>query len=726
MKIRKKRRKKDNRGMSLVMVITTVALVSILVVVALSVSLMNIQMKAVYRNSVDNFYDAESAMDEIRTGLQQEVSMAATGAYMDVMEQYSSTAYQSDMRRNIFRSRYRSILKERLGDAADTSLYDIARLRGYIGDAHRYQAANGQGADLHTVAGKTPRLDVTDAGLVIRDLEMIYTDEENYVSVVNTDIVLAYPELNFIQSTSTPDLLSYCIVADDGVTANNGNRLLILEGNIYAGNYGEAGDGGFTVANGGTVSMAARGLLITQGGLNVRENGSFSTGGKTMLWADNLNLWSNSDLLLSGTAYVADDMTIVGSGRVTLEGEYYGFGNPNSAKLAASVNEEAVDADEAAYSSAIVINGVADSGKASIHMNGLTRLMLAGNAYIGSGGAMMGESLAVKSSQTAYLAPADCFTVDTTNPTTDLSTQLQEDRYLDYSALSRYHAVGVVRQVSVDGLAYYFLKFQNAAEAAAFDAEYFANDSNAAKREQYLSLYVDEQELTIRESAAVEKIVNGSILVWDYKGVRTIEPDLAGGTDITDNSYYARQQADWHDRYNAYNHFLTSDYIQLTEEQKHATVFENLVDVYALRSQLGAGAQREYTYTDGGGDVHSAFVVNNSTQTFTVNRALLSGRDVSLVIATGDVKVTTDFSGIILSGGKITFANLEDAQATVASDRDAAANVVREAQYAAADGTHMLWELIKDYEAYVGTAGGTGQELYDITTMVTYINWSKE
>ena len=65
------KKSRDNRGMSLVMVIGTVALVSILVVIVLSLSLMNIQMKSVYKKSADNFYDAEAAMDEIRTGLQQ-------------------------------------------------------------------------------------------------------------------------------------------------------------------------------------------------------------------------------------------------------------------------------------------------------------------------------------------------------------------------------------------------------------------------------------------------------------------------------------------------------------------------------------------------------------------------------------------------------------------------------------------------------------------------------
>ena len=62
---------------------------------------------------------------------------------------------------------------------------------------------------------------------------------------------------------------------------------------------------------------------------------------------------------------------------------------------------------------------------------------------------------------------------------------------------------------------YYFLKFENAKEAAAFDLAYYNDADHAATRQQYLSLYVDDAELSIRESSTVEKITNGSILVWD-------------------------------------------------------------------------------------------------------------------------------------------------------------------------------------------------------------------
>lgn len=426
------------------------------------------------------------------------------------------------------------------------------------------------------------------------NLELSYKDADAYESVVDTDLVLSYPQVNFIQSTSVPDLLNYCVVADEGVWVNNGNRTLTMNGNVYAGDYytGSSSDrNGFHIDNSGSVMLGLRKTLITRGGLTVENKGSFTTDTKATIWADNLNVYSNAALSLSGSTYVSDDLTITGSGDVTLRGEYYGYGNPETAKAAASVVTEEVNANKAAYSSAMIINGIADSGKASIRMNGLKTLMLAGNAYIGSGNAMMGESLAVKSSQTAYLAPADCFLIKTTNPTTVAEDFMAKsdfaatpEKYINYEVLKNYHAFDIT-PLYKDGLVYYFLKFENAKEAAAFDLAYYNDADHAATRQQYLSLYVDDAELSIRESSTVEKITNGSILVWDTKGIRTIEPTTIsnGLDDIYEDGYYAGLQSGWQDMYASYNISLTKDYERLTTEQKAATVFENLVDVDGLK-----------------------------------------------------------------------------------------------------------------------------------------------
>jgi len=352
---------------------------------------------------------------------------------------------------------------------------------------------------------------VTQSGLVIMNLELSYKDADAYESVVDTDLVLSYPQVNFIQSTSVPDLLNYCVVADEGVWVNNGNRTLTMNGNVYAGDYytGSSSDrNGFHIDNSGSVMLGLRKTLITRGGLTVENKGSFTTDTKATIWADNLNVYSNAALSLSGSTYVSDDLTITGSGDVTLRGEYYGYGNPETAKAAASVVTEEVNANKAAYSSAMIINGIADSGKASIRMNGLKTLMLAGNAYIGSGNAMMGESLAVKSSQTAYLAPADCFLIKTTNPTTVAEDFMAKsdfaatpEKYINYEVLKNYHAFDIT-PLYKDGLVYYFLKFENAKEAAAFDLAYYNDADHAATRQQYLSLYVDDAELSYPGRAA--------------------------------------------------------------------------------------------------------------------------------------------------------------------------------------------------------------------------------
>ena len=301
------KKSRDNRGMSLVMVIGTVALVSILVVIVLSLSLMNIQMKSVYKKSADNFYDAEAAMDEIRTGLQQDVADAATTAYLSVMSQYSASSYQDAVRQSTFRELYRKELKKKIGQTMDDTHYDIGYLENYIGASHRYEAATGTGARLTTQDGKDANLVVTQSGLVIMNLELSYKDADAYESVVDTDLVLSYPQVNFIQSTSVPDLLNYCVVADEGVWVNNGNRTLTMNGNVYAGNYytGSSSDrNGFHIDNSGSVMLGLRKTLITRGGLTVENKGSFTTDTKATIWADNLNVYSNAALSLSGSTYV--------------------------------------------------------------------------------------------------------------------------------------------------------------------------------------------------------------------------------------------------------------------------------------------------------------------------------------------------------------------------------------------------------------------------------------
>ena len=316
-------RRKDNRGSSLAIVIVTVAFLSVLVTIILSTSALNIQMKAVHKRSVDNFYDAEQAFDEIRTGLQQDVSDAASKAYVSVMEQYSDTNYQNLQRKNMFQTEYRKYLKERLKNGADESKYNVDKIYRYISIDNRYDAATNTGAKF---SAPDPKMIVTTDGIILKGMQILYRNADNYVSEIHTDIVLGYPAMNFNQGIDVPDLLHYSLIGDLGVIADNQNHAVTIDGNVYAGNNpaADATNGistGFTVENTGVVTFGAKRTLITAENINVKDNATLKTGNKMTIWTNSINADTRSSVQLAGTMYVADDTNITGSGDVSFSGE---------------------------------------------------------------------------------------------------------------------------------------------------------------------------------------------------------------------------------------------------------------------------------------------------------------------------------------------------------------------------------------------------------------------
>ncbi len=729
-------RRKDNRGSSLAIVIVTVAFLSVLVTIILSTSALNIQMKAVHKRSVDNFYDAEQAFDEIRTGLQQDVSDAASKAYVSVMEQYSDTNYQNMQRKNMFQTEYRKYLKERLKNGADENKYNVDKIYQYISIDNRYDAATNTGAKF---TAPDPKMLVTANGIILKGMQILYRNADNYVSEIHTDIVLGYPDMNFNQGIDVPDLLHYSLIGDLGVIADNQNHAVTIDGNVYAGSNpaADATNGistGFTVENTGVVSFGAKRTLITAENINVKDNATLKTGNKMTIWTNSINTDTRSTVQLAGTMYVADDTNITGSGDVSFSGEYYGYGNPKTAAMADSLTEEAVNQNIPGYSSAIIISGSKDDGKASLHMLGLTKLMLAGNAYIGSGDVMMGESMAVKSNQIAYLAPDDCFTVNMTNPSKDGNLK----DYVDLAKVASYGAKEVVVKANADGMFYYFLSFANAKRANEYFKTYYdestpEGQAHIQKRDAYLKLYVGDKALTVKEGdVATQKILNGGIYIYDNKGIRTLQPQFTEEQfDIADDDYYMKLQSGWQDIYHAYCHTLTRDYAQLDSSQRSKTVYKNLIDeteIDHIVSQSAVDHTKEFVYIDGS-DTYTAEVVNNKALgTFEVNESLLHGKNLHLIVATGDVNVTTDFEGIIIAGGKIT---LKPGTAITLSAAPAEVlNLINKA-VCNAGGAHVyaLEDIFINAEYLEGVDSGeeiSGDGKLDMKSYITYQNWSKE
>ena len=96
--------KLNNAGSTLVSVIVVVTFLTILATTILYLSGANFIMKSTDRYTKENFYDTETALEEIKTGLALVCSEAAKDAYVDTMVSYSVTS--SYTRYETFQNRY--------------------------------------------------------------------------------------------------------------------------------------------------------------------------------------------------------------------------------------------------------------------------------------------------------------------------------------------------------------------------------------------------------------------------------------------------------------------------------------------------------------------------------------------------------------------------------------------------------------------------------------------
>ena len=76
----------------MVVVIIAMAFIGILASVLMYMSLLNYQMKVNNLKAKDNFYSAETVLDEIRTAMGERVSASVGSAYELVLKNYEATS----------------------------------------------------------------------------------------------------------------------------------------------------------------------------------------------------------------------------------------------------------------------------------------------------------------------------------------------------------------------------------------------------------------------------------------------------------------------------------------------------------------------------------------------------------------------------------------------------------------------------------------------------------
>ena len=581
---------KGNKGFSLITVIITIAFIGILGLLVLYLALQNFNMKITGIKGKDSFYTAEQALEEIRLGLQQDVGEAMSAAYIKVMEDYNKQSSSSDevldeLRQKAFETAFLQELTSRVRQsgkdgASDLPLgqYSMDYLRSYV-DLEKMDDFDAATETLivTTPEGKNPVLKSDPkSGLLLKNLKVIYVDAKGYAAIIETDIRLGIPKIQFPTPSTLPDLMNMVVVAQGGIVCKSAENVGIsaghtsIMGSIFAGNLKDGSESSeksqtsIKVEKNAALAIASGDKVVTEGEVSVDEQGSFSASAGVTLWTQGIRM-TEGKVTLDGTTYVADDLTVEknaksGDGsQVKIAGEYYGFGSPDSAKKSKNYTQsgQSVEKDtprlydhssDADLSSGIVING----RNTTIDLSAVKKFLLAGRSYIAASGVkgssgnansdvMLGESLSVKGSQLAYLVPAVLLktgsAVSASNPMNyddyrasdlvkkDTDQQVDWDETVSAWGGKNLSEIGVDKSKPIQtvfyndnaggGYVYFYLNFTDNEKASDFMQTYAAN--NTDKLNQDLSFYFGKNSgITVADrDSYVRYVTNGNILTYN-------------------------------------------------------------------------------------------------------------------------------------------------------------------------------------------------------------------
>jgi hypothetical protein len=512
-----------------------------------------------------------------------------------------------------------------------------------------------------------------------------------------------------------------------------------------------------------------------------------------------LEVWANSILVdastadISGSIYLSNDLVVDNtidnsvSTSVKLTGAFYAYGNPDIIREASSMTGEtdAIGSSPADYSSSVILNG----SNSTVDLSGLNTMMIAGNSYIGateytdtitgmnSSDVLMGDSIAVKTEQTAYLIPAECVAPDDayggTNPMTvaqyehlkkSLEEQgIEESGIVDYTkkisslgvslenlGVNKFQtAYYVVRDASgsTTEMVYLFMVFDSTNSAGNFASTYYNVAKNYNKLDSNLALYNNKilvpSALSGSESTVGSSFfLNGNLVSrGDSQSVVYLNSRLTGESTSEDYQTMAASVQEYRDIFSALQIKLTRKYYALTNEEKSNGVYDNLIysmaSVSKTSARIGSGNSNIFVSSDLTDDPIAAIVVNNgesgspyvisadkvnSISGVDENGVAVSGARLCLVIASGDVKVAADFKGLIIAGGTITV----EKGVTIAPDSTTVALAFTMKNQ---EGVSVS-DYIIDADSYMigGLSGSTGSSGGSIVyaDLITYENWKKQ
>lgn len=397
-----KKRKKD-KGAAIVMVIVALAFVGALVSMILYMSYANYLMKSNDKIAKNNFYSAESALALINAGLQKDITESMAEAYI-MSTQLSAGKSDSEIS-TLFKRFFRAQMNEKITESSyinsDTKYWSMDRFEYYIKADKSMDFCGlpgGQGVGIQSygetnVANKTNNLIMSDNAMTFQNVNITYVDANGYISVINTDIILNYPDYQTTTKNIGLSLEDFalvannCLVNDGTYTAPDGDavptnihfgNMTTVKGNVFGGNDGiyvkdsksldfaddtaDTKDSYDLIAN----KITVENNTSEADAAAVRATKGVIVSDKHKNYIGDIRVKNNGVLNIDGVSKVKNDLDVAGNDAyITLGGTYFGFGSSTT------------DADT---SSSIMINGA----NASIDFSALEELKLCGNAFVGA------------------------------------------------------------------------------------------------------------------------------------------------------------------------------------------------------------------------------------------------------------------------------------------------------------------------------------------------------
>ena len=713
-----KTKRQQNQGFSLFTVLIAVSFMGILGLLVLYIALSNFNMKITDLKGKDSFYTAERALEEIRTGLQEDVGNAMSKAYTQVLESYNVENRSQDssmdrQRQSEFQDCFITELMRTLRvSKTEDNIYNMERLRRYVdlkydGSKESLIITNPAGSAPLMKAVKNVGKNTENNGVLLKNLKVIYVDEKGRAAIICTDIRLLVPEVQFPTPSTLPDLMNMIVVADKGIVCEGTESTpTSINGSIYAGNLPSAlaadSETSIKVIPGASLNVESGDKVVCKGEISVGLNSTCTSAESVNLWARGLNADSVQNVSLSGSTYFADDLTVTGkNNNVKISGNYYGYGSYESATSDDCVAKDQYEKSGltgAALSSAIVINGK----NTTLDLSDTQKLMIAGRNYIASSkvkannrsntnDVATGESLTVKGTQLAYLVPKEVLGASGNPLTYDAYLALlngAKDISVNWDAAVEAWGGRTLRDIGVDsekpvqtvfyndGFVYFYLNFTDAQKSADFMQMYYQNNPTVkANMDKYLSFYFggEDSGITVKDADSyLRYITNGNALF--YSGADA-QGNMQQATSVNPGEKILQEQVGYQNSWYALNRKMITSYDLLNKAVKEdaegkthnetdgdRSVYDNLVNEKKMISYIKDTVKDDtgkyvFTASDEDGGLQAIMYDNGENgmnQTLKISQS--DADKLRLVVCTGDVEIESGvkFQGIIMAKGTIT------------------------------------------------------------------------